>query len=81
MMDAFDEERPAHAPKDLTAWNIEDLQAYIANMTAEIARCEKIIEEKKSLSSAADALFKKQPKQPVAYTKMTRFHFLKDEYG
>ena len=45
--------------EDLTAWNIEDLQAYIANMTAEIARCEKIIEEKKSLSSAADALFKK----------------------
>jgi len=59
MMDAFDEERPAHAPKDLTAWNIDDLQTYIANLTAEIARCEKIIEEKKSLSSAADALFKK----------------------
>ena len=58
-MDAFDEERSAHALKDLTAWNIEDLQAYIANMTAEIARCRKIIEEKKSLSSAADALFKK----------------------
>ena len=59
MMDAFDEERPAHVPKDLATWNIEDLQAYIANMTAEIVRCEKIIEEKKSLSSAADALFKK----------------------
>ena len=59
MMDAFDEERPAHAPKDLATWNIEDLQAYIANMTAEIARCEKIIEEKKRLSSVADALFKK----------------------
>ena len=59
IMDAFDEERPAHAPKDLTAWNIEDLQAYIADMTAEIARCEEIIEEKKRLSSAADGLFKK----------------------
>ena len=59
MMDSFDVERPSHEPKDLTAWNIEDLQAYIAKMTAEIARCEKIIEEKKSLGSAADALFKK----------------------
>ena len=59
MMDAFDEERPAHAPRDLTAWNIEDLQAYIADMKAEIARCEEIIEEKKRLSSAADGLFKK----------------------
>ena len=80
MMDAFDKERPAHAPKDLTAWNIEDLQAYIANLTAEIALCEKIIDEKKSLSSAADALFKKWPKQPATLTKMTRFHFFKDEY-
>ena len=59
MMDAFDEERPANAPKDLTAWNIEDLQDYIANLEAEIARCKQIIEQKKSLSSAADALFKK----------------------
>ena len=59
MMDAFDEERPAHAPKDLAAWNIQDLQAYIANLKAEIARCEEIIEKKNSLSSAADALFKK----------------------
>ena len=48
MIDAFDEERSAHAPKDLTAWNIEDLQTYIADLTAEIARCEKIIEEKKN---------------------------------
>lgn len=58
-MDLFDEMRPRPAPKDLTTWNIDDLQAHIANMTAEIARCEKIIEEKKCLSLVADALFKK----------------------
>jgi len=74
MMDAFDKERPAHSPRDLTAWNIEDLQAYIANLTAEIARCEKIIEEKKKpkLSSGC-------PVQKIA--KTTRCPYQNDPFS
>ena len=59
MPDDFEDQRPSQAPKNLTEWNIEDLQNYIANLEAEILQCKKIIEQKKSLSSAADALFKK----------------------
>ena len=59
MPDDFEDQRPSQAPKNLSEWNIEDLQNYIANLEAEIAQCKQIIEQKKSLSSAADALFKK----------------------
>ena len=59
MPDDFEGQRPSEAPKNLTEWNIEDLQNYIANLEAEIARCKQIIEQKKSLNSVADALFKK----------------------
>ena len=30
-------------PKDLTSWNIEELEQYIANMKLEIARVETVI--------------------------------------
>lgn len=46
-------------PKDLSTWNIEDLQEYIANMEAEIVRAKEMIEQKHGVSSAADALFKR----------------------
>lgn len=46
-------------PVDLSTWNIEDLEAYIGNMKEEIARAEAMIAEKKSVSSAAESLFKK----------------------
>ena len=59
MSDDFEDQRPSQAPKNLTEWNIEDLQNYIANLEAEIAKCKQIIEQKKKVSSAADALFKK----------------------
>jgi len=59
MPDDFEDQRPSQAAKNLTEWNIEDLQNYIANLEAEIVQCKQIIEQKKSLSSAADALFKK----------------------
>ena len=59
MPDDFEEQRPLHAPRNLTEWNIEDLQNYIANLEAEISRCRQIVEQKKKVSSAADALFKK----------------------
>ena len=46
-------------PVDLSTWNIEDLRDYIENMKAEIQRAEAMIAEKKSVSSAADSLFKR----------------------
>ena len=33
-------------PKDLTNWNIEELEQYVANMKLEIARVETVIEKK-----------------------------------
>jgi uncharacterized small protein (DUF1192 family) len=59
MHDEFEELRPASTPKNLAEWNLEDLQDYITNLEAEITRCKQVIEQKKSVSSAADALFKK----------------------
>ena len=45
-------------PKDLTYWNIEDLEQYIANMKLEIARVETMIDDKKRVSEDASRLFK-----------------------
>ena len=59
MQDEFDGLHPAHVPRPLTEWNLQDLEEYITNLEAEIARCRQVIEQKKSVSSAADALFKK----------------------
>ena len=46
-------------PKDLTNWNIEELEQYVANMKLEIARVETVIENKKRISKDAGSLFKK----------------------
>ncbi len=46
-------------PKDLTSWNIEDLEQYIANMKLEIAGVETMIDDKKRVSEDASRLFKK----------------------
>ena len=59
MQDEFEELRPVNVPRQLTKWNLEDLEEYITNLEAEIVRCRQVIEQKKSVSSAADALFKK----------------------
>ena len=45
-------------PKDLTNWNIEELEQYVANMKLEIARVETVIENKKRVSKDAGSLFK-----------------------
>ena len=45
-------------PKDLTSWNIEDLEQYIANMKLEIARVETVIENKRRVSKDAGSLFR-----------------------
>ncbi len=47
------------APKDLSKWNIEDLTDYVTLMEQEISRAKAMIAQKKGVSSAADALFKK----------------------
>jgi uncharacterized small protein (DUF1192 family) len=46
-------------PKDLSRWNIEDLEEYIARMRAEIDRAQAMITSKQGVNSAADALFKR----------------------
>ena len=46
-------------PKDLTSWNIEELEQYIANMKLEIARVETVIKNKSRVSKDAGSLFKK----------------------
>ena len=46
-------------PKDLSSWNIEDLEAYILRMQEEIARARAAIETKHGVSTVADALFKR----------------------
>lgn len=45
--------------KDLSNWSLEDIEAYIAAMEAEIARARDAIAGKKGVASAADALFKR----------------------
>ena len=44
-------------PADMQSWNIEDLQAYIDRMKAEIFRVEALIAQKNQVQSAAAALF------------------------
>ena len=46
-------------PKDLTSWNIEELEQYIAKMKLEITRAETVIENKKRVSKDAGSLFRK----------------------
>ena len=44
-------------PADMQSWNIEDLQAYIDRMKAEISTVEALIAQKNKVQSAAAALF------------------------
>lgn len=46
-------------PKDLSGWNIEDLEEYVEKMHAEIERAQAMIDSKRNVNSAADALFKR----------------------
>lgn len=45
-------------PKDLSTWNIEDLEDYIQAMEAEILRAREMIDRKKGVADAANALFR-----------------------
>ena len=57
-LEDLEPKKQSNKPRDLTGWNIEDLQAYIINMELEIKRAEDMIEVKKKISSDGDLLFK-----------------------
>lgn len=57
-MNEMDDLKSQFSPKEFVSWNIEDLETYIVRLKAEIKDVEAVISEKKSVSSAADALFK-----------------------
>lgn len=52
-------ERATSKPLDLTTWSIEELDAYILRLRAEIERAQAAIEARRSVRSAAEALFRK----------------------
>ena len=57
MDDELDWLKPAGLPAEKQRWNIEDLQAYVVAMQAEIMHVESMIAEKNKVQSAANALF------------------------
>ena len=57
MEDEFEALKPAGVGPEMERWNVEDLQAYIDNMKAEIVRVETILASKSSVNAAAAALF------------------------
>ena len=59
MEDELEAMKPVAASAEMERWNIEDLEAYIARMKAEISRVEAIIQSKGSVNKAAEALFGK----------------------
>ena len=57
MDDEIERLKPGAMPTDMQSWNIEDLQAYIDRMKAEISKVEALIKQKNKVQSAAAALF------------------------
>jgi uncharacterized small protein (DUF1192 family) len=58
----IDDELPIRAtskPPDLSRWSVEELEAYIARLEAEVVRARDQIAAKQSVRGAAEALFKK----------------------
>jgi uncharacterized small protein (DUF1192 family) len=52
--------KPTAKPPDLSTWSVEEVEAYIARLGAEITRARAAIEAKQSIRGAAEALFKKR---------------------
>jgi uncharacterized small protein (DUF1192 family) len=52
--------RPTTRPPDLATWSVEEVEAYIVRLEAEIARSKAAIEAKQSIRGAAESLFKKR---------------------
>ena len=57
MDDEIERLKPGAMPADMQSWNIEDLQAYIDRMKAEISTVEALIAQKNKAQSSAAALF------------------------
>jgi uncharacterized small protein (DUF1192 family) len=51
--------RKKPAPKPLDGLSVEELQGYIADLRAEIARAEAVIKAKQAHRSGAESLFRK----------------------
>lgn len=58
-LDDLEPRRKPQPVKDLSGWSIGDLEAYIAEMEAEILRAGAVIKAKQAQKSAADLFFKK----------------------
>jgi uncharacterized small protein (DUF1192 family) len=52
--------RPTTKPPDLATWSVEEVEAYIVRLRAEIERAEAAIKAKQSIRGAAESLFKKR---------------------
>jgi uncharacterized small protein (DUF1192 family) len=46
-------------PRDLSGWSVDELNAYIANLQAEIERARGVIAGKQSHRAGAEAFFKR----------------------
>ena len=57
MDDELDRLKPVGLPANKEHWNIEDLNAYIMALKAEIGNVEQIVSEKSRVQMAANALF------------------------
>ena len=57
MDDELDQLKPVGLPANKEQWNIEDLNAYITALRAEICHIEQIVSEKTKVQVAANALF------------------------
>jgi uncharacterized small protein (DUF1192 family) len=53
-------QRKTSKPPDLANWSVEELEAYITRLQAEIERAKAAIEARRSVRGAAEALFKKR---------------------
>jgi uncharacterized small protein (DUF1192 family) len=52
--------RPTTKPPDLATWSVEEVEAYIVRLEAEIVRARAAIAAKQSIRGAAESLFKKR---------------------
>jgi uncharacterized small protein (DUF1192 family) len=47
-------------PPDLATWSVEEVEAYIVRLQAEIERAQAAIKSKQSIRGAAESLFKQR---------------------
>lgn len=57
MEDELEALKPKARPAEMNRWNLEDLTEYRGRLVAEIAKIDSLMEDKKSVSAAAEALF------------------------